>query len=320
MTSVRWLFIVAVGLLTVNRADAQVLGFWLATQSVENDAATGQRLTDTVEDETEIETTRWDTNLVGRIGGSQTGFHNWAEGGVNALSITSTVLGKASQVSNAWRQTHETRLAAGVIRQSGTETRKAEDVIRLSSTLQYHGDGFFHTFSPTLALTIRTQFWEGFNYDRNPIPGDDSPPPVKVSDILSPATITESIGLSYKYGEWFSQRLGIGAKQTIVNIPRLRPLYGVDPSTVARYQVGVESRTDVDREIMTNVHLKSTLGLFAAFNNPDLPDMLWENVLTMKVNSWLGVNFEFVAYYDRDVSTLIQIKEVLSVGLTVVIV
>jgi hypothetical protein len=307
------------GMLMVAPAHSQVLGLWLTNVLAE----TVRPAEDALPDEEEVsdaDTTGWETSLVGRIGGSQTGFHNWAEGGVNALSMSSTLMGKASSVSNAWRQTHESRMAIGAIKQSGTELRKAEDVIRLGSSLQYHGQGFFRTFSPTLALTLRTQFWEGYNYDRNPIPGSDQRPPVKVSDFFSPATLTESIGLTYKYGRWFTQRLGLGGKQTFVAIPRLRALHGVDPGSIARYQIGIESRTDVDREIFTNVHLKSTLGLFAAFNNPELPDMLWENSITMKVNSWLGVNFEFSAFYDRDVSPLIQIKEVLSVGVTVVIV
>jgi hypothetical protein len=301
-------------LLPFRISEAQVVGVWLA-----QDGANQLGMT-TLEEADEPPASLWDRSLVGRFGGSQAGFHNWAEGGANALSASTTLIGKAEQTSNAWQQTHETRLSFGIIKQSGTDVRKAEDAIRINSSLQYHGDGFFHTFSPTIAFNVRTQFWEGMNYDRNPIPGDDRPPPVKVSDFFAPATITESIGLSYKYGGWFTQRFGLGGKQTIVAIPRLRPLYGLDPQSAARYQVGLESRTDLDRELFTNVHLKSTLGLFAAFNNPDLPDMLWENLLTLKVNSWLGVNFEFVAYYDRDVSHLVQLKEVLSVGVTLVIV
>lgn len=270
-------------------------------------------------DTLEVHVPPWDVSLVSRLSGSQAGFHNWAEGGVNSLAVSASTTGKATRTSRAWRQTHESRFAFGVIRQSGTEPRKAEDVIRLGSSVSYHGDGFFKTFNPTLALTLRTQFAPGFNYDRNPF-NDGREPPVKVSDFFAPATLQQSIGLSYEYRKWFTHRLGIGAKQTVVALEHLRPLHGVDPWRMARYQVGVESRTDVDREIARNVHLKSTLGLFAAFNQPDLPDMLWENLITMKVNSWLGINLELAAFYDRDVSTRIQFKEVLSIGVTVVFV
>ncbi len=271
--------------------------------------------TDTID----VDVPAWDVSLVGRISGAQSGFHNWAEGGVNSLAMAASTSGKATRTSNAWRQTHDMRFAIGAIRQSGSEPRKSEDVIRINSAVSYHGGSFFQTFNPTLAFNLRTQFAPGFNYDRNPF-NDGREPPVKVSDFFAPATIQQSIGLSYEYQSWFSQRLGVGGKQTVVVLEHLRPVHGVDPWNVARYQFGVESRTEVDGEVARNVHLKSTLGLFAAFNQPDLPDMLWENLITMKVNSWLGVNFEFVAYYDRDVSTRLQFKEVLSVGVTVVLV
>lgn len=270
-------------------------------------------------DTVDIGLPEWDVSLVTRLSGSQAGFHNWAEGGVNSMAVTANMNGKATRTSRAWRQTHESRLAFGLIRQSGSNFRKAEDVIRLGSSVSYQGDGLFHVLNPTIALTIRTQFAAGYNYDRNPFQ-DGRTPPVKVSDFFAPATLQQSIGLSYDYGKWFSQRLGIGSKQTIVMIDRLRQLYGVDPGSAARYQVGVESRTDVDKEIAKNVNVKSTLGLFAAFNQPDLPDMSWDNLITMKVNSWLGVNLEVAAFYDRDVSTRLQIKEVLSIGVTVVFV
>ncbi|MFW5955265.1 MAG: DUF3078 domain-containing protein [Rhodothermales bacterium] len=260
----------------------------------------------------------WDLDLVTRFSGAQTGFHNWAEGGINSLSLTAGTNGRALLDAESWRQLYELRLAFGVIRQSGTEVRKAEDVIRLHTSFSYQGDGFYRTFSPTLALSMRTQFAPGFNYDRNPL-DDGRTPPVKVSDFFAPATLQQSIGLSYQYEKWFAHRLGVGAKQTIVAIPRVRSIYGIDSNRWARSQVGLESRTDVDRDIAKNVHLKSTLGLFAAFNQPDLPDMTWENLINMKVNSWLSVNFEFVTFFDRDVSSQLQMREVLSVGLTMVI-
>jgi len=45
--------------------------------------------------------------------------------------------------------------------------------------------------------------------------------------------------------------------------------------------------------------------------------MLWENLLEMQVNSWLGTSLEVVALYDRDVSSEVQLKEVFSLGITI---
>jgi hypothetical protein len=38
----------------------------------------------------------------------------------------------------------------------------------------------------------------------------------------------------------------------------------------------------------------------------------------MQVNEWLGVDFEFTALYDQEISDAPQVKEVLSVGVTYV--
>jgi hypothetical protein len=109
-------------------------------------------------------------------------------------------------------------------------------------------------------------------------------------------------------------------KETVVLIERFRMLYGVNPTGPVRFQLGVESFTEFDKEVLQNVLLKSSLGLFAAFNQEDLPDMLWENVIVMKVNNWLSADFEFVALFDRDLSDRIQLKEALSIGFSFVII
>lgn len=272
-------------------------------------------------DTVEIAPRRWQTDVVARISGSQTGFRNWAEGGTNSLASSANLSGKFVRRTPSWRTNHETRLAFGIVRQNGSTLRKVEDLIHWNTAINYTGNGFFQTFNPTLAFDVRTQFAQGFNYDRNPF-NDGREAPVKVSDFFSPATLQQSIGLSYVGGpdEWFKYRLGFGSKQTIVANKYLRSLYGLDFDQALRYQIGMESRTEVNLEIATNVRYRSTLGLFAAFNRADLPDMMWENLVSMRVNSWLGVNFEFITYYDREVSDALQFKEVLSVGLTVVIV
>ena len=69
----------------------------------------------------------------------------------------------------------------------------------------------------------RTQFTAGFNFEKNPL-GDVRTPPVKVSDFMSPGTFTQSIGMTYQAKPWISQRVGIGGKETVVMIEKLRPL------------------------------------------------------------------------------------------------
>lgn len=257
----------------------------------------------------------WSTDLVGRFSATQAGYSNWAKGGVNTLAFSTGLNGRLDRTSATWQQKHEMKLSFGLVKQDTLEFRKADDEISTNSSVQYRGNGLFRLFNPTIAIQTRTQFAHGYNYKKNPF-DDGREPPVRVSGFLSPAVLTQSLGLTYDPTDWFTQRLGVGSKQTIVLIPRFRPLYGVPERGPALVEIGFESRTHVEREIAENVLLKSTLGLFAAFNKPDMPDLSWQNLIAMKVNSWLSVNIELEALYDRDISNALQIKEVVSVGVT----
>ena len=257
----------------------------------------------------------WSTSLIGKLAGTQAGYSNWAKGGVNTLAVSAGMDGVFGRTSADWQQKHELKLAFGLVKQDTLEFRKADDEIATSSSIQYRGDGFFRLFNPTFAIQTRTQFAPGYNFKKNPF-NDGLEPPVKVSDFLSPAILTQSIGLTYEPADWFTQRIGVGSKQTVVLIPRFRTLYGVPDKGPGLVEIGFESRTKLEREIAQNVVLKSSLGLFAAFNNPDLPDLTWENQVAMKVNSWLSVNLQLDALYDRDISDALQIKEVFTLAIS----
>ena len=262
---------------------------------------------------------RWESDILAKLAATQAGYSNWTKGGVNSLAFSTGLEGIFERESPSWNQKHDFRLAYGLVKQDTLEFRKANDEISLNSSLQYRGSGFFRLFNPTVALQTRTQFWAGYNYKNNPF-DDDREPPVKVSDFFSPATLTQSLGLTVDPAEWFTQRVGVGAKQTVVVIEDFRSLYGVEESSAVHVEVGIESRSQLEREVFENVLLKSSLGLFAAFNKPEVPDLIWENIVAMKVNSWLTVNLAVDALYDRDISDLLQLKEVLSLGLSFVLI
>ena len=256
----------------------------------------------------------WDPNVVSRLSASQAAYSNWQEGGLNTVAITASIDGSLERRKvEAWKQSYEMRLVLGAVKQDTLAFRKADDVVRLSASIQNAGKGFFKTFSPTLAAELRTQFAPGLNYDNNPFEGDEEVP-VKVSDFFAPAIFTETVGLTYNLDDWFNQRLGIAGKETVVHLQRLRPLYGLDRNDAMRFELGLESHTELDREVFENVQVNSSLSLFAAFNKANVPDLLWESSVAMEVNTWLGVNLEFVTLYDRDISRRIQFKEVFSLG------
>ena len=271
-------------------------------------------ITYTDEPKDSIRISPWTADVIARILASQTGVQNWVEEGRNTLNSTLRFDIKVKKSSVKWEQIHESRLAIGAVKLDTLSFRKADDEIRFRSTFRYQGDGFFKHVNPTIATDFSTQFAAGFNYNKNPL-NDGRPAPVKVSGFFAPATFAQTIGLTYAPDESFRHRFGVGAKQTIVGIERVRPLYNLPMDKSTRMEMGFESRTQFDKKVFENVHVKSSLGLFAAFNNAELPDLLWENQVNMKVNKWMGVNMEFKALYDRDISSALQMKQSFSLGI-----
>lgn len=263
-----------------------------------------------------LETQDWVGRLVFNVSATQVGHQNWVEGGVNSFAFNTRLDGEAGRASESWLKSYRMRLALGILKQEAEELQKAEDLIRLAAALQYDGEGFFTTFRPTASSELRTQFTAGYNYTDNPFEDDEREPPVKVSDFFSPAAFTQSLGLTYQPGDWGRSRLGIATRETIVALQRFRPLYSVPENEAVRFQIGVESNTEVDIEIVESVELRSKLNAFASFDEEYVPDVLWENELIMEVNEFLDVRIEGTALFDQNLSNRVQIKQVFSVGVS----
>jgi len=267
----------------------------------------------------------WRSSLVSQLALNQASYRNWQEGGVDVLAFTVGGRGRLERVMGAFKQEHLLRTSFGLVKNDTLDFRKAEDFLRYAFNLQYTALG---KLQPTLATELRTQFAPGFDYD--PAAEDyptlaalgflDTGDRLKVSDFFAPAIWTQSLGLTYDPDSWYTVRLGLGLKETIVTIERLRPLYGNDLDQTLRLEAGLESLIEARRELFENVLLESRLGLFQAFSGfDDGPDAYWENTLTMKVNDFLNVTLAAEALYDRDVTDEIQLREVLAIGLSFVL-
>ncbi|MEP0546114.1 MAG: DUF3078 domain-containing protein [Rhodothermales bacterium] len=264
----------------------------------------------------------WRSKLTGQLAFNQAAYSNWQEGGLDALAFTVGTNGRFARLMGRFKQTHDARLAFGLVKQDTLQFRKAVDVIRYAFQLQYTGTGHFQ---PTFATDIRTQFAAGFDYDPDPeayptladriVPGER----LKVADFFAPAIWTQTVGITYDPDRWYTARLGFATKETIVLIDRLRPVYGNALDETVRVQAGLEFLAEAQKELFENVLLQSRLSLFQAFNQLDsaAPDLVFENILQLKVNDWLNTNLELVSLYDKDTIDKIQLKEVLSIGVAI---
>ena len=253
----------------------------------------------------------WQTEATAKLSVTQAGFFRWHDGGVSALAISTGINATSERVTRSFEQSHELRLAYGLVKQNGVTLRKAEDVMHVRSSFALREIPSLGAFDPVLTLDFRSQFTDGFKYDP-PDESDGSEP--RISSFLSPAIFTQSAGLNIAPWSWINIRFGVAAKETLVKIRSLRSRYNVRSDALVRWEAGLNVLFLVDQEIFNNVHLKHSLSLFAAFNQSSLPDLISETLVTMTVNRWLQVNLEYTALLDRDVSKSLQMKEVVSLG------
>ena len=184
-------------------------------------------------------------------------------------------------------------------------------------------------------LAFRSQFAYGFNY------ATDSTN--YVSHFLAPAYITLGIGMEWVPNKYFSLYFSpVTGRITIVNDDRLASegAFGVNDldkydtiihtnAPKVRYEFGARAVAKFQYPITKNIEFNSKLELFSNYlNHPERVDVDWQNLLVLKVNSWLNANLSTHLIYDYDVpfydefnqkieGSKVQFKEVLAIGFLV---
>ncbi len=251
----------------------------------------------------------WGQTWVLNLNGSQASYDNWSEGGVNTISGTfSTVytkLYRQDRTSFGFR----VNLRYGQSRVDG-DTRKSDDLISIRSRVTYDlADG-----SPVAAygaIQFKTQFAEGYDYGAGPFGGD-----VLISNFMAPGYFIEGAGIEYNASEHLQIAGGLALKQTIVTDDALLPVYNMDENL--RSEGGLSTGITYQNTIAENIQYSSSLETFTNFLLPvDETDVAWANEITGQINSVVSASFQFELRYDNDFSSEIQLKQVLSAGVTV---
>lgn len=258
----------------------------------------------------------WDYGWVAGLNGSQASYSNWSQGGSNNISASGnsnlTALFRDNRFSYSF--TLDTRYGQSKIQGEGT--RKTDDLLSIRNRFLYDIGDENSDFSLFGNLNFRTQFDEGYDFDAGP-DGED----ILISDFLAPAYISENAGLAYSPGEHFSFEAGVGMRQTIVKDEELAPLYGLDEGTQFRNEAGVNFGADYNQEIASNLILKSRVETFTNVNRAlSSTDLYFSNEVTGKINNLLNASVRVDLVYDDDFSSELQVMQVISVGLSFILI
>ncbi|WP_138482256.1 DUF3078 domain-containing protein [Dyadobacter bucti] len=241
---------------------------------------------------------------------------NWTGGGVNsvALGLFFNALNETKRGKNAWRNDFQSQY--GIVRNKGQQSRKNVD--RIFFDTKYNRE-LTQKWSLFANINFLSQFGAGYEYSSNP---DSANVKRKVSGILSPAYLTEAIGIEYRPVPYFFLDFAPGAlRQTIVvdtdlyvNTPDQKN-YGVPIGKRIRTEAALmQIVANFDKDIAKNVNLKFRYLMYSSIKHPLNIDNRLDAMLTAKINKFVNVNLGAIVVYDDDQSNKVQFAQALSIG------
>jgi hypothetical protein len=249
----------------------------------------------------------WTNEWVGSLNGSQAAYSNWSQGGVNTISGTGSTLYKAKYRNGKFGYGFGTNLKYGKAKINSEEVRKTDDLILVKNKFTYQFDK--SAWSGLGSISLTTQFDKGYDYEQDP--------KVLQSKFFAPGYLKELLGVSYQPVDYFSAEGGLGLKQTFVSDDNLSTLYGLDAGENFRFEAGASVNAGIEIPIMENFIYT---GSAEFFYNPEFDlsytDVTFSNELVGKINNLINTSLQFVVQYDKDYSTEVQIKQVLSLGIS----
>ncbi len=259
--------------------------------------------------ETEVKKdTLWTPRGVVGLNLSQVAFSNWAQGGENSLSFTFFSLFALDYIGDPWKWKNSLKFAYGRTKFGDEEYRTNDNELFFESTLIYNVGW---SVSPYAGMTARTAVTKGFNYD--------SIPALQIVGFADPFYLTEAVGFIYDKIPNFSTRLGVGLKQTFADQFALQYSDDVDtPNEIEKFknETGIESVTEFKWDFYDNMSYYTYLRLFGTFEDLNVWDVRWDNIIAAKVNDYVSVTFNVLLIYEEDESIKRQLKEALQVGIS----
>jgi hypothetical protein len=255
--------------------------------------------------EKRLKTVNADTIMGWKKGGvfalnlAQNSLSNWAAGGQNSFAVNGifSAFANYKQGISAWDNSLD--LGYGLLKHGkDADYMKTDDKIDI---LSKYGREAFKNFYYSALMNFRTQMRPGYKY-----PDTNN----KISDLFAPAYLLLAAGLDYKPNPYFSAFIApLAAKFTFVTDEALSDAgaFGVKPGEKSRGEIGgyiraIYTRNDFKDEFLKNVSFTTKIDLFSNYgNNPQNIDVTWENLIALKVNKFISVNFNTVLIYDDDI-------------------
>jgi len=255
--------------------------------------------------------TSWKTSGFVGLNFSQTTLSNWQGGGQNNIAANTILNLQADYKKGKHEWTNKLDAQYGLVRLGSNTSPFRKNIDQLFALSKYNLNAFSKYWFYAVQGDYRTQFAPGYNYS------GDSTVGRATSDFNSPGYIQLALGLDYKPADYFSITFApVAGKITLVNRQYLADdgAYGVEKAVrdtsgniithgkKIRYEFGGRIIVKFKKDIFKNVNLDSYLDLFSKYgHNPQNIDVVFNNLLTLKINRFFTANIISQMIYDDDI-------------------
>ena len=255
----------------------------------------------------------WSTQGFFSFNVGQGGSRNWAAGSEKfTLQAAAYFNYDATRKwrKNIWENTLD--LSYALINTNTTGFRKTDDKIDFVSMFRHSITKKDNKVGVGAWFNFRSQFHHGYDYTETP--------KKRISGLMAPGYLTLSPGFDIRSksvslfvspvaprmilftNRPYSFNYQGGTKPDGSQEIPLSWHYNVDPERKVRFELGALVSLKFKREVAKNITYSTRADFFSNYvDDPQNIDIFWTNVIHLKVNRWLIVNYNFDLIYDDDV-------------------
>ena len=255
----------------------------------------------------------WTTEGIFSFNVGQGGSRNWAAGSEKFTLQAAAYLNY--QANRKWRKNiweNSIDLSYALVNTNRLGFRKTDDKIDYVSMFRHQVTKKDNVVGIGAWFNVRSQFHHGYDYSESP--------KRRISGLMAPGYLTLGPGFDIRkkheslFVSPFAPRMILftnrpysfnyqgGVKPDGSQEIPLSWHYNVNPVRKVRFELGALISVKCKRDIAKNVTYSTRADFFSNYlDDPQNIDVFWTNVLHLKVNSWLIVNYNFDLIYDDDV-------------------
>ena len=236
---------------------------------------------------------------------------NWVGGGEqNTLGINAILNYAINYKKDKVRWDNYFEFALGM--QNATsfnKFRKTDD--RFDITSKY-GRQVANKLYASVLFNFNTQMLPGYAYAATS--------ETKISNLFSPGKVLLSLGMEYRPSDNFAVFVSPVTTRWLLKLDKdflNQAAFGVPAGAKSYNEIGAYLSARYKKDLAKFATYTTRLDLFSNYKkDPQNVDVLFNNLLVLKYNTWLATSISVDILYDHDILAKTQLKEILGIGLS----